>query len=391
MEAKPGYEDVMRCVEGVAGSRLVKLGSAGKSFEGRAIPMLEITDPRVGDDDKQLVVITAGTHGSEEGGRMVAMALMEWLASGEPYLTLRNQKFIILPCVNPDGSVRNTGANAEGINIYDSFPLSGEPQSHEARLICAAVGHLNPALVVDIHGLAGGAMNEEFYYHEGFANSPVNFLGPILAEEARQAAEAAGFPQKEPRRVTRAGLPARMAKEVNCLAFTAEVTENFYPPSLMRASGLIRMKALIAIGDRRNYFHYYPGYPCEAVSGHAMAWLCAHGKTAAARGENRRQLLASVAHIPVFRRAPADEGGTAAVTIGADRDLPSLPRFTLQMRVHKPAAIRGVFYDDQELPAGEEHGFVAWQDKASHIVRVNVNTTLTKGEHTASVRYDVQW
>ena len=393
MEAEPTYEDVMRCVEALCRENpLAGAASAGKSVEGRDIPIVEITDNRASDDDKQLVVITAGTHGSEEAGRLVAMALMEWLASGEPAATLRNQKFIILPCVNPDGSVRNTGPNAEGIDIYESFIPGREPTSHEGRLVFAAVGHLNPALVVDIHGLAGGAMNEEFYVHPAFANSPVNFLAPILAEEARQAAEAAGFPQREPRLVTnRRPLPARMAGDCNCFAYTAEITENFYPPSLMRASGLLRMKALITVGDRRNYFHYYPGYPCEAISGHAMAWLCAAGRTAGRRGQNRRQLLQAVPHIPVLQREHFDRGSAATLRLSADRDLPELPRFALQMRLHKPARIKAVYYDGRELSPGEEDGFVVWEDTASRIVRVNVNVPLTKGEHAASANYDLQW
>ena len=34
---------------------------------------------------------------------------------------------------------------------------------------------------------------------------------------------------------------------------------------------------------------------------------------------------------------------------------------------------------------------MSWQDTASTIVRVNVNAPLTKGEHAASVKYDLQW
>ena len=393
MEAKPTYEDVMRCVEALCRDNpLARASSAGKSVEGRDIPIVEITDRRAGDDDKQLVIITAGTYGAEEAGRLVAMALTEWLASGGPAVTLRNQKFIILPCVNPDGSIRNTGRNAEGIDIYDSYPPGQEPTSHEGRLVFAAVGHLDPALVVDIHGLAGGAMNEEFYVHPPSPNSPAYFLAPILAEEARQAAEAAGFPQREPRFVTnRSPLPARMAGDCNCFAYTAEITENFYPAPLMRASGFVRMQALIAIGDRRNYFHYYPGYPCEAISGHAMAWLCAAGRTAALRGQNRRQLLRALPHIPGLQREYFDRDSAATLKLTADRDLPELPRFALQVRVHKPAEIKGVYYDGKELSPGEEDGFVTWQDTASTIVRVNVNAPLTKGEHAASVKYDLQW
>jgi hypothetical protein len=214
----------------------------------------------------------------------------------------------------------------------------------------------------------------------------------MLAEEASAAAEAAGFPQAGPRCVPQQhSLPARMASVCNCLAYTLEISENYYPLHLMRASGLIRMKALIAVGDRRNYFQYYPGYPCEAVSGQPMCWLCAHGTTASARAQNRRQLLASLDHIPTLSRAPADAGGVAKLTLPADRDLPGLPRLSLQVRLHKHARIEGVCYDGEELTPGEEHGFTITEDVASRIVRINVNRMLAGGEHTASVRYDVQW
>jgi len=66
-------------------------------------------------------------------------------------------------------------------------------------------------------------------------------------------------------------------------------------------------------------------------------------------------------------------------------------RFSLQLRVHKDAEIEAVTYDGRELSCGEADGFVVWDDTASHIVRVNVNTHLTAGEHTAAVRYHVHW
>ncbi|MCD6364334.1 MAG: hypothetical protein J7M14_00500 [Planctomycetes bacterium] len=393
MEVEPGYEDVMKCVEDISRSDFVSVVVAGKSFQGRDIPMVAITDRRVSDDDKQLVLLTAGTHGCEEAGRAVGMALMEWLASGYPYVTLRNQKFIIFPCVNPDGSVANTYRNAEDANIYESYGFDGVPTSHEGRIVYDIVGDLNPALTVDIHGLAGGAMKEEFYCHHGFPESPTEFLTKVYAEEVRQAAEAAGFPQREPRWRNHPCLPARMARATNCFAYTAETTEQFYPVNLMRASGTIRMKAMIAIGDRRNFHHYYQGYPCEAISGNAMFWMCAHGATAAARGENRRRMMACMDRISNLKRTAHDKGSAATLTMVVDEDLPELDRFSLQMRLHKPARIKGVYYDGRELEVSEEHGFVTWQDTASQLVRINVFAEggVTKGQHVAQVRYDIDW
>jgi hypothetical protein len=159
----------------------------------------------------------------------------------------------------------------------------------------------------------------------------------------------------------------------------------------MRASGLLRLKVLIATGDRRNYYHYYPGYPCEAVSGHAMAWLCAHGVTASLWGENRRQILIAIEAIPHFSRTGADAGSAATLMLGVTRELTELPRFSLQMRVHKSAEIKAVTFDGNELGEGEDDGFVVWEDTASRIVRLNLRVMMGPGEHAAAVHYDVRW
>ena len=390
-EQHPTYDEVMARAEAVSRSPHVKRSVFGQSFEGRELVMLEVTDFRVPNDDKQLVLVVGGTHGSEESGRLTAIAFAEWLASGQPHLSLRRQRFLIVPCLNPDGSKRDSYHNAEDVNIYESY--EGEtPTSAEGRALWAAVKDLNPGLVVDVHGLAGGAMKEEFYIHEGFHNSPNIHLQRVLAEEARQAAEAAGYPQREARIVEQpTTLTARMAKACNCYAYTLEITEKFYPQPQMQASGFTRLQALARIGDRRNYYHYYSGYPCEAISGHAMFWLCAHGKTATARGENRRQLMQSVAHIPNLGRDAHDQGGKCTVSLTAAKDLDTLPRFSLQARIHKPGKIKAVLYDGEELGECEEHGYVAWEDTASTIVRVNINKPLTQGEHKVEIPYEIVW
>ena len=91
-------------------------------------------------------------------------------------------------------------------------------------------------------------------------------------------------------------------------------------------------------------------------------------------------------------RSPADRDHTAAVEIEIGRDMPDLPRFALQMRVHKNARIREVAYDGRALKEGDEDaGYVTWDDNASWIIRVNVNTPPTKGTHTAAARYEIEW
>ena len=394
MEAKPTYADVMQCVEQVSRcERFVRSRVVGRSVQGRDIPIVELTDNTVPDDDKQLVVFACGTHGSEEAGRAAGMALMEWLSSGKPYVTLRNQKIVVLPCVNPDGSVANSYHNAQDVNVYTSYmPLAAEPSSHEGRVVYEALRGMNPSLVVDIHGLAGGAMCEEFYCHNLRPQGPGNFLLLKLCEEVRQAAEAAGFPQREPHLEDLPALPSRFAGECHSFGLTMETTENYYPLHLMVESQMVRLRALLSLGDRWNYFHAYRGYPCEAIAGNAMTWLCAHGTTAAARGENRRQLMATVPDMPSMFRKGADPDSTATVVLQAARDLDELPRWSLQARIHKPCRIREVRYGKEELPPGSEtHGYVVREDAASQIVRVNLDRSPRTGDNVVTIRYDVKW
>ena len=87
-------------------------------------------------------------------------------------------------------------------------------------------------------------------------------------------------------------------------------------------------------------------------------------------------------------RTHASDAGSLC---GPDRDLPELPRFSLQLRIHRPGVIKSVTWDGEELTESETHGFVITEDPASHIVRINVDRMLTKGDHHAAVHYDIEW
>ncbi len=100
---------------------------------------------------------------------------------------------------------------------------------------------------------------------------------------------------------------------------------------------------------------------------------------------------------PADRSAPSNGhpceavSGQAKLQLPADRDLPKLPRFSLQLRIHRPGRIKSVPYDGEEPVSGETHGFVITEDAAGHIVRINVDRMLTKGHHHAAVHYDIEW
>ncbi|MFH1709052.1 MAG: M14 family zinc carboxypeptidase [Planctomycetota bacterium] len=222
----------------------------GKSFEGREIVFARITDPAVPDKDKQIAFVTGGTHGSEETGRASAMAFLEWLAlDAAAEATRRSQVIYLTTCLNPDGSIRNSYHNAQDVNIYNCF-RSGEmePAAHEARILRDLVLEHKPEICIDVHGLAGGGMNDTTYLHACFPSNLTFPFSQLMGRDAQTAAEAAGIPQSEPKlhgtfRSATEPLPymAWAHERHNSLCFTVETTENYYPLEYTRASGRAKL------------------------------------------------------------------------------------------------------------------------------------------------------
>ena len=151
-EIEPGYERIMeRCRTLADSSELVAFEEIGPSGEGRSIPKLTIGDPS---RDLPLMMIAGGTHGSEEVGRSVAMSFAEWLAAGGSD-NVGAMSFVVIPCVNPDGSIRNTYHNAADQNIYTSYGFRRESTTPEGRAVETVARELLPDCLVDCHGLAG--------------------------------------------------------------------------------------------------------------------------------------------------------------------------------------------------------------------------------------------
>jgi hypothetical protein len=83
----------------------VKVTSVGKSVEGRAIPLVTITDPSAPDDGKKVIWLMFRQHAWEAGSSWTGDGLMRFVTSAKPdAIRIRRTAILkILPLCDPDG------------------------------------------------------------------------------------------------------------------------------------------------------------------------------------------------------------------------------------------------------------------------------------------------
>jgi len=130
----------------------------GRSVEGRAIRM------HVFGDGGPVTFVFAGIHGDEPSSEFVALHLVEYLlAHGE---SCAGRTIAVLPAANPDGLLRGTRTNANGVDCNRNFPTGNwKPKAKKARYspgkapasepetraVIKAVEMLEPDAIVSIH------------------------------------------------------------------------------------------------------------------------------------------------------------------------------------------------------------------------------------------------
>ena len=108
------YEELTRTLRALAEEHpgLCRLGSIGKSYEGREIWLAEITNPETGPaSEKPAFWVDGNAHAGEVTGSMAALYLIETLLEGygaDERITrlLDRQSFYVLPRLSPDGAER---------------------------------------------------------------------------------------------------------------------------------------------------------------------------------------------------------------------------------------------------------------------------------------------
>ena len=107
------YDELVGWLEALAGDHpdLVTVETYGRSFEGRELKLVTVTDASTGaHDTKPAHWVDASIHAVELTATVAACSLLQHLvdghASGEPVVTeaLRTRTFYVVPRVNPDGA-----------------------------------------------------------------------------------------------------------------------------------------------------------------------------------------------------------------------------------------------------------------------------------------------
>jgi murein tripeptide amidase MpaA len=99
----------------------------GKSVEGRPIPLLTITNPKVADSGKKVIWLMARQHAWESGTSWAAEGAIRFLLSDNPDAARIRDRFIwkIIPMPDPDGVLRGgVRFNANGYDLNRNWDVT---------------------------------------------------------------------------------------------------------------------------------------------------------------------------------------------------------------------------------------------------------------------------
>jgi len=396
----PTPDEVVAHLEALqrAHPHLVEVTEAGRSEQGRPILAAAVTAPEAPADDKQHVLIVGGQHGNEEGGRMIALATLDWLVSRVATATRRRQKVVIVPCVNPDGAELDLHNTPADVAPNLDHPDTGAT-SPEGRAVEAVARPLAPEAFVDLHarGYTGHSFGMVLFPDTKVSTEDGTLLHAIAADMAR-AGEAAGMPHAvHPLTWPGWGGPGidhpsttcwvyRQFKSISLLTEVAEDDRYSYPAADRVRSGLAKVKALLAWGNRRHPKLYYSGYPCGLVAGLFVSGIVAVGRSAAERRASRLAAWARRADfLQIDRCYPERPDDRRIVLHFRGRALRSPVGLQTFVRGHR--RVRSVHWNGRVLKPAEAAGWTTWQDPCTTYV-VAAAADLPAGEHELRIRYE---
>ncbi|MEX0746267.1 MAG: M14 family zinc carboxypeptidase [Phycisphaeraceae bacterium] len=369
------------------------LETIGHSGEGRPIDAATLTDPTVDDAAKQCVLILAGQHGNEESARRVALSLIDALLDQRHRETLRRQRIVVVPNVNPDGTDNNTYATPDGVRPNMDHGPDG-PTIPEARAVQQIAHALMPDVFVDVHarGHAGCSYDMVLYPQTKSYTEDDNLFHAIAADMA-VAGEAAGLPHithpltwwtPPPENTSSTTVFAyEQFKSIVMLTESTEHDEVHYPRELTAAVGVARLEALLAWGNGHHPKLPYAGYPNQLVLGMFSRGVIATGATAAARRSSRVNIWRQRAH---FHRIKADLPEQAMrKTVVTEYDGPPLEQGCgFMIRAAGLHDVASVQWSGRSLPRHETDGYIVYHDALSTYV-IAAAPVLTPGTHSIEI------
>jgi hypothetical protein len=141
------------------GSHVMRLGSIGRSPQGRDIPVLTFTAEGLADPaairrlGRPVVWFLGQQHGNEPAGGEAMLALASSLAKGDLVPLLAKLTVVIVPRVNVDGAAAGRRVLSSGADPNRDHLLLSQP---EIRALHRAMQALPPDVVFDHHEFAVG-------------------------------------------------------------------------------------------------------------------------------------------------------------------------------------------------------------------------------------------
>lgn len=170
------YADVQRVIDGLvatAGS-LVYTESFGKTEEGRDLPLMVVSDPKVTSPEaarklgRPIVFVQANIHAGEVEGKEAILKIARRLVSGDLRSLTRQVVFLIAPDYNADGNEKvspmnrtaqngpvngvGTRENSKGLDLNRDYM---KLDTAEARALVGLMNKWDPHVAVDLHTTNG--------------------------------------------------------------------------------------------------------------------------------------------------------------------------------------------------------------------------------------------
>lgn len=211
------YADVVAFIDSLRGRPELSFGSIGRTIEGRDIPYVVASRPRVATPEdarkllRPIVYVQGNIHSGEVEGKEALLALIRDLTSSRGPNALDSVVVIAVPIYNADGNERlaaqetNRGsqngpqmvgarANAQNLDLNRDYVKAEAP---ETRASLAMFNRWNPDVFVDLHTTNGSYHGYALTYAP--ALSPAAPLGAFtrdsLLPELRQRMQSRqGFP-----------------------------------------------------------------------------------------------------------------------------------------------------------------------------------------------------
>ena len=173
----------------------------GYSIENRPI------DLYLAGSGYETIFIFATIHGDEQAGIPLTHRLMERLRHRQDLLEM--YRILIIPVANPDGVVRNSRGNANGIDLNRNFPATNRENSAvfgyyalsepESKILYDLIQKYRPIRIVSIHQPLkcidyDGPAEELARHMAAYCPLPVKKLGARPGSFGAYAGEKLGIP-----------------------------------------------------------------------------------------------------------------------------------------------------------------------------------------------------